>query len=303
MPAGSDLSLLALHSGISRSALALSSLDQAQHLINGEADRYNSPHWILSLGHRNRRRAGGLQFCPMCFAEGACFYRIQSRLAWHTVCPKHLCLLADRCHACFSALCPQLLLPQARGLASCHRCSEPLGNAVPLYPGCRALIFQRKADVIVQKESALYGEDWLPRRDWFYLARWLVGLLRTASMRMPKSLALFLQALEVDPSDVVASHSGLRFELLSPLERTRILAGCHSILEAGPEQFIRAACDSGLRSSYAPLLATTTPRCVATLAQSLLYSPRVFVPQAIQRPRSPDTVMKMWHRLLRKSLR
>ncbi|HBN8627042.1 TPA: TniQ family protein, partial [Pseudomonas aeruginosa] len=116
-----DLGVLALHSGISQSALASSSLARAHRLINGEMKRCDGQLWVLGLGQRNRRRAGGLQYCPKCFAEGACFYRIQDRLAWHTCCPKHQCLLADRCPRCRSAVCPQLLVPPACDLDRCHR--------------------------------------------------------------------------------------------------------------------------------------------------------------------------------------
>ncbi|HBO6098130.1 TPA: TniQ family protein [Pseudomonas aeruginosa] len=298
-----DLGVLALHSGISQSALASSSLARAHRLINGEMKRCDGQLWVLGLGQRNRRRAGGLQYCPKCFAEGACFYRIQDRLAWHTCCPKHQCLLADRCPRCRSAVCPQLLVPPACDLDRCHRCGIPFGHDALPIPDSRAFAFQKQAESLSQGTRVLYGDAWVSGEDWLKVARWMIGLLRSASIRMPATMVRFLSAMEVDPGDIVAVSSGLRFELLGPLERSRILATCWPIINAGPERFVRAVRESRLRSSYAPVRAQAVPQSVASLAQAFLHSPRGSVNRAVKGPRSPDSVMKMWQRFLRKSLR
>ncbi len=58
--------------------------------------------WILPLKMYHRKRLGyGLQFCPRCLAEDAePYFRLAWRVAFYTYCPKHDCMLLDRCPRC-----------------------------------------------------------------------------------------------------------------------------------------------------------------------------------------------------------
>ncbi|WP_233862024.1 TniQ family protein [Paraburkholderia adhaesiva] len=58
--------------------------------------------WVLSLKMFHRKRLGyGLQFCPRCLAEDAePYFRLAWRVAFYTYCPKHDCMLLDRCPQC-----------------------------------------------------------------------------------------------------------------------------------------------------------------------------------------------------------
>lgn len=58
--------------------------------------------WVLSLKMYHRKRLGyGLQFCPCCLAEDAePYFRLAWRVAFYTYCPKHQCMLLDRCPQC-----------------------------------------------------------------------------------------------------------------------------------------------------------------------------------------------------------
>lgn len=58
--------------------------------------------WILSLQMYHRKRLGyGLQFCPTCLAEDAePYFRLAWRVAFYTYCPKHDCMMLDRCPQC-----------------------------------------------------------------------------------------------------------------------------------------------------------------------------------------------------------
>lgn len=58
--------------------------------------------WILSLQMYHRKRLGyGMQFCPTCLAEDAePYFRLAWRVAFYTYCPKHDCMLLDRCPKC-----------------------------------------------------------------------------------------------------------------------------------------------------------------------------------------------------------
>lgn len=58
--------------------------------------------WVLSLKMYHRKRRGyGLQFCPRCLAADAePYFRLAWRVAFYTFCPKHHCMLLDRCPQC-----------------------------------------------------------------------------------------------------------------------------------------------------------------------------------------------------------
>ncbi|WP_374351880.1 TniQ family protein [Chitinimonas sp.] len=58
--------------------------------------------WILPLKMYHRKRLGhGIQFCPRCLAEDAePYFRLAWRVAFYTYCPKHDCMLLDRCPQC-----------------------------------------------------------------------------------------------------------------------------------------------------------------------------------------------------------
>ena len=63
-------------------------------------------NWILSLKIYHRVREGfGQQFCPQCLAGDATpYFRKVWRLSLSTTCPRHSCMLHDRCHACGAAV-------------------------------------------------------------------------------------------------------------------------------------------------------------------------------------------------------
>ncbi|WP_186016274.1 TniQ family protein [Burkholderia gladioli] len=58
--------------------------------------------WILPLKMYHRKRLGyGLQFCPRCLGEDAePYFRLAWRVALYTFCPRHDCMLLDRCPRC-----------------------------------------------------------------------------------------------------------------------------------------------------------------------------------------------------------
>lgn len=58
--------------------------------------------WMLSLQMYHRKRLGhGMQFCPICLSEDVePYFRRAWRVALYTFCPKHNCMLLDRCPQC-----------------------------------------------------------------------------------------------------------------------------------------------------------------------------------------------------------
>jgi hypothetical protein len=67
-----------------------------------------------------------IRFCPGCLAERQPYYRLEWRLAFVTVCPRHRLPLSERCYNC-KASCLFANADVHREFGSCHRCQKHLG--------------------------------------------------------------------------------------------------------------------------------------------------------------------------------
>jgi len=66
-----------------------------------------------------------IRYCPGCLADREPYFRLEWRLAFVTVCPRHRVPLLERCDYC-SAPCLFANLDVHRPFGSCHRCERHL---------------------------------------------------------------------------------------------------------------------------------------------------------------------------------
>jgi hypothetical protein len=257
--------------------------------------------WFLCLGVRNRRRCGGLQYCAKCFEEQIPHYLIQARLAWHTACPIHNVGLLDRCESCDAPLCPHLIVPPAVDLSRCHRCGYELKRAATKPALENALNFQNATDGLFAGPPHLYGQARLLLADWLSLAKWMLGILRAGARVHGPRTDGFFNGLGLSFEAVVAPMTGLPFEYLAPDERADLLAKVWTMIQAGPDRLISLARDEDMRPSLFYSRATVLPAPVCELAAVLRGRGQRHTPQRrAGKPRSPESVLMRWHRLLRK---
>ncbi|MGY3326258.1 TniQ family protein [Pseudomonas sp. TE3911] len=269
------------------------------------ADRTSFPDgaalWFLCLGARNRRRCGGLQYCPLCFAEREPFFPIQSRLAWHTCCPIHEVTLLDRCGCCHAPLCPHLVTQPRKEIGHCHRCgyrlsSAPVDQALP-----HAARFQEVTDGLFAERTQSYGDTQLDLRAWLELAHWMLGILRSGARSSSPCTSAFFYRLNVNLDMLRQPATGLRFELLNPSERSSLLSDVWNMVQVGPDILMDAAAQEEVRSSLLMPRASHLPAALKGLAAVLKVSHKGvgghLHPDA---PRSPSSVLMRWNRLLRK---
>ena len=163
--------------------------------------------WVLAFGSRNRKRHGGLQYCPHCLQEDKTpYFRLEWRLAWHTTCPIHEVLLMDRCHICSAPLEPHRLLADAGHLAVCATCKADLRKCAVKDSSIEALAFQRVADEILESCNALPTPPFKSVGGWFDHVRILLRIFRRTAY-------------------ADSSSTGLVMELLPVGDRARLLAG------------------------------------------------------------------------------
>lgn len=296
------LDVLSDLSGMTSESLQASTLMPVHRSITGDACfAQGAALWFLCLGVRNRRRCGGLQYCPRCFAEDEPYYRIQGRLAWHTCCPIHKVILLDRCENCHAPLCPHLVKPPKEDIGHCHRCAAALSKAIVQPESPDAAAFQTSTDGLFGGRTQQYGDVQLDLCAWFELAHWMLGILRSAVRSANPCISCFFENLQVHLDTLHQPSTGLRFELLSPVERANLLSDVWKMISVGPERLISAATQYTIRSSLLMPRSCRMPVALDELALVL---------QARQRgmsghihpdtPRSPASVLMRWNRLLRK---
>lgn len=299
------LSTLAGVSGIDALRLEMATLRPiASAITSVSLEHLSLWPWILALGSKNRQHHGGLQYCPCCFqADRKPYYRQQWRLAWHTCCPTHGIHLLDRCPACNAPLEPHRLSAEDGHLARCATCKSDLRKADAAVTPMAALAFQRAADHVLKTGLGVYGTESLHTHDWFELSRYFVMILRKAALMRNEGLLTFVQMLGVNTDNLWSPATGLALELLPFGERALLLAGAWEMLNAGPECFLASAMGARLTKESLHYRNHQVPYLIATLIQTLpgkKITRTRKIQDGMDRPRSRQTVMRMFARLQRK---
>lgn len=261
--------------------------------------------WVLALGYKNRKRLGGLQYCPACLAtDQTPYYRLHWRLAWHANCSVHGAQLHDRCWSCKAPVQPHRLQAEDKHLAICSSCRCDLREACFVTSSEASLAFQEAADKVIRNGYGHYGTGEIVSQEWFRLSRYFLLILRRVALGQAEGLESVVKALGVTPSAIVAPATGLAFELLPVEERAPLLMGVWELLDAGPERFREAAMQASLTRATFSGIYEPVPQSIAALVEALPdgSTPRVNAIQANgePRPRSRQAVMRMFARLQRK---
>lgn len=300
---GLSVAVLSKQSGLREESLREATLEPVCKLLGHELPRVGITPWVLTLGGRNTRRSGGLQYCPICFMEPRPYYKVQWRLAWHTCCSEHGVLLRDRCPRCQAVLSPHRLDYQALDLRRCHQCHGLLSEVDPELPSVGAEELELFADSIVRGRSDGFGGLRLSPEDWFDLLRGLHRLMRALSINRTGPARAFLELLEVD-IDVLPSVSlGLALECLPVPDRVAYLSAVNTVLKAGSARFSEAADITHLCHSSCQAAIGRNLSCLAHLLPKT--TPRAHVHGTSDRPspRTKNSVLRSWLLFQRKASR
>lgn len=297
------LKTLARASGIPQDAFHWSSLGWIAGKILGNTTLTQAAWpWVLQLGTRNRKRHGGLQYCPYCLQEDRTpYFRLQWRLAWHTTCHRHGTCLMDRCPHCNAPIEPHRLEAKDKDLNLCATCKRDLREGTTNPADFLASEFQMAADETVLKGSGCFGDERLNAPSWFQLSRYFVVLLRRALNTRTGGLTAFLSAYGIEMEAFPTLVPGMIFEALPPDQRMSLLSGVHRFLQTGIETFIDRAEQASLTAQALCNRGETLPPCLSEVRDWLpnLHITRKAAqrPANSKRPRSPKTVERMMLRL------
>jgi hypothetical protein len=300
------LRILSELSGESAHALAAAGLrDVAETICNKPLNAKQVWPWILAIGSRNRRRHGGLQYCPVCLTSDATpYFRRHWRLAWHTTCSIHGTALRDRCHACGAPLEPHRLSAEDGHLASCARCKADLRDAPTGSFSLEAAAFQKAADETIQWRGGSFGGIQLSAGEWFNTARFLTRVVRQACGSGGSRLADALRLVGGSIYGEASPASGLPLELLAVEERASLLGAIHVLIKKGPLELDRALRMSGLSLRSIPA-GQAIPNCIIDVFYPLPAPRTRPLGRRAKRDSAPKphrVVMAAWTRLQRKIL-
>ena len=261
------LDTLVARSGLCRLQLEEATLRPIVQLIApGAVERKAAWPWVMAQGSRNRRRFGGLQYCPQCLDEdGMPYFRRHWRLAWHTGCERHGCLLADHCGSCRAPVEPHRCRAMDGVQTRCPSCSIDL-RATRTDSACQeALAFQQAADAVLVAGHGSWAGATLKLSAWFVVARTHAGGR--------------LRLLATDPSP--QSLTALPLILQRPSERTfRLRMACRGMRNHAKGNMMHRASQAALAGSRQALVLSSA--CKPPL------------------PRAPAKVQGDWLRLLRR---
>lgn len=259
--------------------------------------------WIMVIGGRNRRHAGGLQCCPFCLEEGVPYYRLSWRLAWHTCCERHMNRLIDSCVHCGAPLQPHRLDYEIADCSKCYRCGHRLVGPDGLCLDPAALAFQIDGDRYLNGDQRVAESGFGDSQQWFYHSRFVWGLLRESAVHDTKAFTRFREIFRI--GKLSSPSSGLAIEMLPVNERVPFLSAVWKIMATGQDQLHEAIMESSMTRTSVSLPAGESPvmlrRVLGGLPLARPYT-KSHVP-VLKRATPRAVVMRMWARLKRKVLR
>ena len=241
----------------------------ARNILGHDPFEKNHWPWILSTGARNRRRQGGLQYCPFCLSEDATpYYRLHWRLAWHVVCAKHGSLLLDRCPVCEAPLEPHKIMAEMRSVDLCATCRCRLTDVNSSGRNDVGLLryFQESTDhALISGNGVVLGET-VSVQAWFDVLRFWRDLVRQSFHGRTESMAKLAEQM---PSMICESADCGVFETMRTAQRASLLKGVAWLMRLGSGELVTVLRQAGV--SRQNLFQARVPRVDALqcLARSL----------------------------------
>lgn len=298
------ISVLSYVSGISTKCFTSATIKPMASIITPDKLEAKAVwSWMLTQGSRNRKRKGGLQYCPQCLLKDEKpYYRLRWRFAWHTVCSNCESKLLDRCPFCNSAIEPHRLVATDKYIYICSTCYSDIRRVDVVDAHHLLLSFQDKTDKAIDEKITLYNGKRISVIEWFSLVRHFVSLVRRASVINCKGLNEFLSRFGVDVNETISPLTGLAFELLPINERSVLLGLAYKMTMVNEFEFLESANELSLTVQTFKESKQIPPDCFIEIINKLPCNnlKKNRANEKIIKPKSRRVVMRAWARLQRK---
>lgn len=277
----------------------------------GLSDNYkqiNIP-WTQPLTKRNRRALLGYQYCPLCMqSDSDARLKLSWRFTWSLYCVQHQIKLQSTCTQCHQPYQPQLLEANMRYINHCHSCKHKLSKAADNNPAYLlddySYKFQRIASkVYVDEFGYSFGEK-VSMQEWFELMAFYVNIVRRGASKPDYMFGKLLKSFSINVNTMTPPKTGLRLNQLPINERIELLGYAAQLNDTDINTWIKKCEEISItQNSFNWNRKTLIPEPFKSIYMQLLIikNQKRQNSQNLNTPRAPESVMKLWERLKRKT--
>ncbi len=258
--------------------------------------------WILAVGSRNRKRYGGMQFCPKClYEDDESYFRLKWRFAWRTCCAVHNLALIDKCPKCFAAIEYHRNEFDEPYLYLCGNCKFDLRKSLQKDALRECLDIQRCCENAIMNGHSKFGDVLLSTPQWFSVLKFFGLLLKCCTNVKFKGLRKLVSEVGIDVSQIHPHSTGLPVEITSVHERQSILTQSFKMMSISPTLFKRQIQKQSMRINSLLNVMNPLPDIIndmfihdKTTYRKSMSTKEMYL------PKSRSTVLKHYERLKRK---
>lgn len=276
--------------------------------LSDSCEQINIP-WTQPLTKRNRRALLGYQYCPLCMeSDKEARLKLSWRFTWSLYCVQHQIKLQNTCIQCEQPYQPQLLEAHMRYINHCHSCKSKLSQAVDNQPSYLlddySYKFQRMASQVYVDEFGHSFGNKISMQDWFELMSFYVNIVRRAASKPDYMFGKLLNSFGINAATITLPKTGLRLNQLPIDERVELLGFAIRLHDIDISNWIDKCEEICItQNSF-----NWSKRALIPEAFKPIYDQLPFAKgqerksnQSLNTPRAPESVMKLWERLKRKT--
>lgn len=249
--------------------------------------------WVIQRSTRNKNTNRSTQFCPLCLQTNSKPYlRLDWRLSFITVCPKHNVNLLDACPHCGESI--EIHKINRGKLSSCAHCRWNIADMTPVAANREVLSLTEQ----------LIDDMHLAKSDKFELLAFVTALVRRLPKFQDKIIDPFLMNVTKNAAKArVDEFLGISFDWLNSDDRRLLLTAAAPLMNIQPKGLAFILLNSGLSIG---LLRNMVPNVPALLepyfpeGNPTQRSPPRHSKQSIPKPTPKRLVQKRWHAFLKK---
>ena len=276
--------------------------------LSDSCKQINIP-WTQPLTKRNRRALLGYQYCPLCMqSDKEARLKLSWRFTWSLYCIQHQIKLQNTCTQCEQPYQPQLLEANMRHINHCHNCKSKLSQAADNQSSYLlddySYKFQRMASQVYVDEFGYALGKKTSMQDWFELMSFYVNIVRRAASKPDYMFGKLLNSFSINTATITPPKTGLRLDQLPIDERIELLGLAIRLNDIDISTWIRKCEEMHVtQNSFNWSKRMLIPEAFKPIYEQLPFT-KVQERKSnknLNTPRAPESVMKLWERLKRKT--
>lgn len=304
-----DFSLLSKMTGNSEADIGRSFPAQCyDEVVTSDEVKEQLSHWLIRLGARNVKRHSGMPYCPVCFCDNSYAYiKRQWRMAWHTHCQDHQCLLRQDCPHCGAIFAPHRLPLGTLSMNHCYQCTFPLGDSAYNRRNESAYALQVLCISTITINEGFFNLLSLTAQAWLSQLYFLVNLTKSTIARNNGLFKLMLPFIR-DIKITRELDDGLPIAQSNSIYRAYVMQHVYDVWQAHGQEMVVACIDNNVSINSINPDNVLLPAAIASAFKALQVNEQQrsgcskSVNRVIQQPIPDAIVRKKWHRLQRKYL-